>query len=402
MNNELLIIDGSSLLSTCFYATAREFLMAKTPEDREKAATRLMQTSNGVYTNGVFTFMKTMLTMIEKQKPSHIAVVWDVSRATFRQDIMSEYKGNRKKTPKPLQEQFKTTQELLQGLFPQFMSNMDDEVLYEADDYAGSLAKKFESEIPVVLYTKDVDYLQLVSENTRVWLGTNKADEYYAELGMNINDFNIPSGSFEYTLSTIEEIENLKPYQIIEYKALSGDSADNIPGVKGIGDKASIPLLNEYGNIEAIYDTIENLDKKEEKELKKFFKESLGISRSPIATLLKEGSIGLESGETLSYNVTKAPETDEEKEIQKFLESKLGSLRFPIEITTEGGLEKLRENEVYAVDYCAKESAFMSKELATIKTDLEINESLEDLKINYDRDELKKRLLELEIKSLIK
>ncbi len=402
MNNELLIIDGSSLLSTCFYATAREFLMAKTPEDREKAATRLMQTSNGVYTNGVFTFMKTMLTMIEKQKPSHIAVVWDVSRATFRQDIMSEYKGNRKKTPKPLQEQFKTTQELLQDLFPQFMSNMDDEVLYEADDYAGSLAKKFESEIPVVLYTKDVDYLQLVSENTRVWLGTNKADEYYAELGMNINDFNIPSGSFEYTLSTIEEIENLKPYQIIEYKALSGDSADNIPGVKGIGDKASIPLLNEYGNIEAIYDTIENLDKKEEKELKKFFKESLGISRSPIATLLKEGSIGLESGETLSYNVTKAPETDEEKEIQKFLESKLGSLRFPIEITTEGGLEKLRENEVYAVDYCAKESAFMSKELATIKTDLEINESLEDLKINYDRDELKKRLLELEIKSLIK
>ena len=402
MNNELLIIDGSSLLSTCFYATAREFLMAKTPEDREKAATRLMQTSTGVYTNGVFTFMKTMLTMIEKQKPSHIAVVWDVSRATFRQDIMSEYKGNRKKTPKPLQEQFKTTQELLQGLFPQFMSNMDDEVLYEADDYAGSLAKKFESEIPVVLYIKDVDYLQLVSENTRVWLGTNKADEYYAELGMNINDFNIPSGSFEYTLSTIEEIENLKPYQIIEYKALSGDSADNIPGVKGIGDKASIPLLNEYGNIEAIYDTIENLDKKEEKELKKFFKESLGISRSPIATLLKEGSIGLESGETLSYNVTKAPETDEEKEIQKFLESKLGSLRFPIEITTEGGLEKLRENEVYAVDYCAKESAFMSKELATIKTDLEINESLEDLKINYDRDELKKRLLELEIKSLIK
>lgn len=402
MNNQLLIIDGSSLLSTCFYATAREFLMAKTPEDREKAATRLMQTSTGVYTNGVYTFMKTMLTMIEKQKPSHLAVVWDVSRATFRQDIMSEYKGNRKKTPKPLQEQFKTTQELLQGLIPQFMSDREADVLYEADDYAGSLAKRFEGEIPVVLFTKDVDYLQLVSENTRVWLGTNKADEYYAQLGMNISDFNIPSGTFEYTLSTIEEIENLKPYQIIEYKALSGDSADNIPGVKGIGDKASIPLLNEYGNIEAIYETIENLDKKEEKELKKFFKEALGISRSPIATLLKEGSIGLSNGETISYNVTKTPETDEEKEIQELLESKLGKLRFPIEITTEGGLEMLKENDVYAVDYCAKESAFISKELATIKTDLEINESLEDLKINYDRDELKKRLLELEIKSLIK
>lgn len=402
MKKELLIIDGSSLLSTCFYATAREFLMAKTPEDKEKAATRLLQTSTGVYTNGVYTFMKTLLNMIENQKPSHLAVVWDVSRATFRKDISSDYKGNRKATPTPLKEQFSTTQKLLEGIVPQFMSNMDDEILYEADDFAGSLAKKFESSIPVVLYTKDVDYLQLVSDNTRVWLGTSKADELYSELGMNIKEFNIPSGTFEYTLSTIKDVEKLEPYQIIEYKALSGDSADNIPGVKGIGDKASIPLLNEYGNIETIYEVIENLDKKEEKELKKFFKESLGISRSPIATLLKEGTIGLSNGETLTYNCTKAPVTSEEKSIQEFLESKLGNLRFPIEITTEGGIEKLKENEVYAVDLCAKESAFVSKELATIKTDIPLECDLDSIKLDIDREELKKRLLELEIKSLIK
>lgn len=402
MNKELLIIDGSSLLSTCFYATAREFLMAKTPEDKEKAATRLLQTSTGVYTNGVYTFMKTLLNMIEKQNPSHMAVVWDVSRATFRQDISSDYKGNRKSTPKPLKEQFITTQNLLKDILPQFMSSIDDEVKYEADDFAGSLAKKFESSIPVILYTKDVDYLQLVSENTRVWLGTSKSDELYKDLGIDIHEFNIPSGTFEYTLSTIKEVEKLEPYQIIEYKALSGDSADNIPGVKGIGDKASIPLLNEYGSIDNIYDTIENLDKKEEKELKKFFKEELGISRSPIATLLKEGCIGLDNGETINYNTINRPLNEEDKEIQKFLESKLGKLKFPIEITSEDGLEKLKEHEVYAVDYCAKESAYISRELATIKTDLPLDASLEDLKVNIDRDELKKRLLELEIKSLIK
>lgn len=402
MNKELLIIDGSSLLSTCFYATAREFLMAKTPEDKEKAAERLLQTSTGVYTNGVYTFMKTLLNMIDRQKPSHLAVVWDVSRATFRKDISADYKGNRKATPKPLKEQFITTQNLLEGLVPQFMSKVDDEILYEADDFAGSLAKKFESLIPVVLYTKDVDYLQLVSNNTRVWLGTNKADELYEELGMNSKDFNIPAGTFEYTLSTIKDIEKLMPYQIIEYKALSGDSADNIPGVKGIGDKASIPLLNEYGNIETIYEVIEDLDKKEEKELKKFFKESLGISRSPIATLLKEGTIGLDNGETLSYRCIKEPISEEEKEIQEFIESKVGKLRFPIEITTEGGMEKLKEHEVYAVDLSAKESAFISKELATIKTDLPLESTLDELSLNINRDELKKRLLELEIKSLIK
>ncbi len=402
MNKELLIIDGSSLLSTCFYATAREFLMAKTPEDKEKAAKRLLQTSTGVYTNGVYTFMKTLLNMIEKQKPSHLAVVWDVSRATFRKDISSDYKGNRKATPKPLSEQFITTQNLLKGIIPQYMSSVDDEVLYEADDFAGTLAKRFEKSIPVVLYTKDVDYLQLVSDNTRVWLGTSKADDLYQEIGMDIKEFNIPSGTFEYTLTTIKDVENLLPYQIIEYKALSGDSADNIPGVKGIGDKASIPLLNEYGDIETIYEVIEDLDKKEEKELKKFFKESLGISRSPIATLLKEGTIGLDNGETLSYKCIKEAVTDEEKETQELIESKFGKTRFPIAITTKDGLNKLREHDVYAVDYSAKESAFISKELATIKTDIALECSLEDLKLNLNREELKKRLLELEIKSLIK
>ena len=80
-----------------------------------------------------------------------------------------------------------------------------------------------------------------------------------------------------------EDIKGLKPYQIVEYKALCGDTSDNIPGVKGVGEKAVIPLLQEYGNIESIYDTIENLSSKEEKELKKFFKESLGIGRSPIS-----------------------------------------------------------------------------------------------------------------------
>lgn len=402
MNKELLIIDGSSLLSTCFYATAREFLMAKTPEDKEKAEKRLLQTSTGVYTNGVFTFMKTLLNIIDKQKPSHLAVVWDVSRATFRKEISSDYKGNRKATPKPLTEQFITTQNLLKDLVPQFMSDLNDEIFYEADDFAGTLAKKFESEIPVVLYTKDVDYLQLVSDNTRVWLGTNKADELYEKLKMDRKEFNIPSGTFEYTLSTLKDVNNLMPYQIIEYKALSGDSADNIPGVKGIGDKASIPLLNEYGDIETIYEVIEDLDKKEEKELKKFFKESLGISRSPIATLLKEGTIGLDNSETLSYKCIKEAITDEEKETQKLVEEKFGKLKFPIAITSEDGLSKLREHDIYAIDISAKESAFMSKELATIKTDIEIDNTLEDLVLNIDKDELKKRLLELEIKTLIK
>ena len=404
MTEKLLIIDGSSLLSTSFYATATAYLMAKTDEDKEKALTRLMKTSDGRYTNGVFPFMRTLLSLIKKNQPTHLAVVWDVSRQTFRQEIAGgTYKGTRKATPHPLKEQFISTQNLLQGIVPQFLSGKDDEEVYEADDFAGSLAKRFQNEIPVFLHTKDEDYLQLVDTNTRVWLGSSKADKMFEDLGLNRQEFNVPDGFFEFTLSTLKDIKGLEPYQIVEYKALCGDTSDNIPGVKGVGEKAVIPLLQEYGTIEAIYETIENLNAKEEKELKKFFKESLGIGRSPISYMLAEGVIALSSGEKINYNVIFDEVTEEDKALQPLFEEKLGKLRFPIRLSNAEDIEKLRNEEVFGVQLCAKESAFMSKELATIKTDIEsiAKVNLDDIKLNIDYTELKNRLLDLEIKSLI-
>lgn len=404
MDKKLLIIDGSSLLSTSFYATATAYLMAKTDEDKEKALERLMKTSDGRYTNGVFPFMRTILSLIKKNNPTHMAVVWDVSRQTFRQEIAGgTYKGTRKATPHPLKEQFITTQNLLQGIIPQFLSGRDDEIIYEADDFAGSLAKRFQKEIPVFLHTKDEDYLQLLDVNTRVWLGSSKADKMFEDLGLDRKDFNVPDGFFEFTLSTLEDIKGLKPYQIVEYKALCGDTSDNIPGVKGVGEKAVIPLLQEYGNIEAIYNTIENLSAKEEKELKKFFKESLGIGRSPISYLLADGVIALGNGEKINYNVIFDEVTEEDKNLQDLFEEKLGKLRFPIRLSNSDDLEKLRNEEVFGIQLSAKESAFISKELATIKTDIEsiANTTIDDVKLNINYDELKSRLLDLEIKSLI-
>lgn len=404
MTEKLLIIDGSSLLSTSFYATATAYLMAKTDEDKEKALTRLMKTSDGRYTNGVFPFMRTLLSLIKKNQPTHLAVVWDVSRQTFRQEIAGgTYKGTRKATPHPLKEQFISTQNLLQGIVPQFLSGKDDEEVYEADDFAGSLAKRFQNEIPVFLHTKDEDYLQLVDTNTRVWLGSSKADKMFEDLGLNRQEFNVPDGFFEFTLSTLKDIKGLEPYQIVEYKALCGDTSDNIPGVKGVGEKAVIPLLQEYGTIEAIYETIENLNAKEEKELKKFFKESLGIGRSPISYMLAEGVIALSSGEKINYNVIFDEVTEEDKALQPLFEEKLGKLRFPIRLSNAEDIEKLKNEEVYGVQLCAKESAFMSKELATIKTDIEsiANVNLDDIKLNINYDELKARLLDFEIKTLI-
>lgn len=404
MTEKLLIIDGSSLLSTSFYATATAYLMAKTDEDKEKALERLMKTSDGRYTNGVFPFMRTLLSLIKKNQPTHLAVVWDVSRQTFRQEIAGgTYKGTRKATPHPLKEQFISTQNLLQGIIPQFLSGRDDEEVYEADDFAGSLAKRFQTEIPVFLHTKDEDYLQLVDSNTRVWLGSSKADKMFEDLNLNRQEFNVPDGFFEFTLSTLTDIKGLEPYQIVEYKALCGDTSDNIPGVKGVGEKAVIPLLQEYGTIEAIYETIENLSAKEEKELKKFFKESLGIGRSPISYMLADGVIALGNGDKINYNAIFDEVTEEDTTLQPLFEEKLGKLKFPIRLSNAEDIEKLKNEEVFGIQLCAKESAFMSKELATIKTDIEsiAQVNLDDIKLNIDYTELKNRLLDLEIKTLI-
>ena len=404
MTEKLLIIDGSSLLSTSFYATATAYLMAKTDEDKEKALERLMKTSDGRYTNGVFPFMRTLLSLIKKNEPTHLAVVWDVSRQTFRQEIAGgTYKGTRKATPHPLKEQFISTQNLLQGIIPQFLSGRDDEEVYEADDFAGSLAKRFQTEIPVFLHTKDEDYLQLVDSNTRVWLCSSKADKMFEDLNLNRQEFNVPDGFFEFTLSTLKDIKGLKPYQIVEYKALCGDTSDNIPGVKGVGEKAVIPLLQEYGTIEAIYETIENLSAREEKELKKFFKESLGIGRSPISYMLADGVIALGNGDKINYNAIFDEVTEEDTILQPLFEEKLGKLKFPIRLSNAEDIEKLKNEEVFGIQLCAKESAFMSKELATIKTDIEsiAQVNLDDIKLNIDYTELKNRLLDLEIKTLI-
>ena len=399
---KLLIIDGSSLLSTSFYGTAKELMFAKTDEQKEVAYKKLMQTKDGVYTNGVYGFMKTFNKMIENQKPSHIAVVFDLSRATtFRKKMYDDYKGTRSKTPTPLSSQFKLMQEVLEYIGVPVFKSLE----FEADDFAGSLARRFEDEIPVYCHTKDNDYLQILSNNTKIWLVSSKCDEMFEEMGINKKDFNLPDGVFEYTLTSFEHLQGLNtPQEFIDAKAIIGDKSDNIPGVFGVGDKAVIPLIREYSTIENLYAEIEGLTPKEEKELKKFFKESLGISRSPIAYLLKDGEITLETGEKISYNCIFGELTEEQKLRQDVYREKLGNLRFPIDVVKDEDFELLKSGNIKSINLSAKESAFLSKELATIKTDIEEVESLnlDDLRVNIDKTKYNEKMLELEMKSLVK
>jgi DNA polymerase-1 len=342
---KLLIVDGSSMLVTCYYATLpKEVMFAKTEEEKIESYKKILQTSDGVYTNAVFGMLRIIKKILEYQKPEYICFCFDMSRNTFRRDMYKEYKAQRSKTPSPLSSQFVLMEKILESLGFKVLYDKQ----YEADDLAGSVAKKFETEVKTFLMTKDHDYLQLANDYTRIWMvqtSDEKAEALYSQFyypsGHTRRTLNLPPRVFEYTKTHVKTLEGVWPDQIPDLKGIMGDASDNIPGVKGVSSAAA-PLLSEYGTVENLYDTIESCNEKELKELVKFWKESLGIKRSPLNALTKESETEL----------------------------------------------------------VGKEAALLSKSLATIKTDIPITFGLEDMSATYDESILKDILKQLEIKTL--
>lgn len=283
----LLLIDGSSLLTTQFFGNLpREILFAKMLEEKEKYFHKIMMTSTGVYTNAIFGFMRTLLKILKEQKPAYLAVAWDLSRDTFRRELYAEYKGNRGETLVPLKQQFALCQDILKRIgICQFMDEK-----YEADDFCGTLAKKFEKTVPVKILTKDNDYLQLVTEHTNLWMmhtTAEKTEELFKKYRIDKKSVSVPERAFNYTPELVEKEFGILPIHVNSLKGLMGDSSDNIKGVAGIGETTAVKLIQEYGTIDALYQAIHNLDKTQEKQIKTYWKEKLGIKRSPLNYLLK-------------------------------------------------------------------------------------------------------------------
>lgn len=294
MSDKFVIVDGSSMLSTCYYAVLpREIMFAKTDEEKQKHYEKILHAKDGTYTNAIFGMMKMVASLVKKQKPGYIAFVFDKTRDTFRRELYAEYKGTRGATPEPLKQQFVLMETILEEAgFKVLYSDT-----YEADDYAGSLVMKFRDEVPVVVMTKDHDYLQLVNDehNVRAWMvqaKQEKADElyekYYGPYGLTKKEINLPEKTFEFTAEHVYGEEGVWPDQITDLKGIQGDTSDNIPGVRGVSSAAP-PLIGEYGSVEGIYEAIHDADgdKKQLKELQDFWKEKLNITRSPYKALTK-------------------------------------------------------------------------------------------------------------------
>ena len=224
---KLLAIDGNSIINRAFYGI------------------RLLSTKNGLWTNGIYGFMSILGRLMENEKPDGVAIAFDLSAPTFRHKKYSEYKAGRKGMPDELRQQVP----LLKKLLKLYGYTCIEKEGYEADDILGTLAAICEKEgNTCVIATGDRDSFQLVSDSTKVLLSSTKAG--HPEIN-------------EYTPEAIFEKYGVKPRQMIEIKALQGDSSDNIPGVAGVGEKTAGDLIKNFGNIDYIYENIDALDIKE-------------------------------------------------------------------------------------------------------------------------------------------
>lgn len=229
MENKLAIIDGSSLLYRAFYALPPT-----------------MTSPDGMPTNAVYGFLRMLLSLYRELDPAYVAVTFDKDRQTFRTEMYDGYKATRKPAPAELVPQFDLILEVMHvmGVAVYSLSG------YEGDDVLGTLSARYEKELPVAIVTGDRDALQLASDRTTVYL-TQKGISSMSEL----------------TPKAVEEKYGITPSQVIDMKALMGDTADNIPGVPGIGEKTALKLLTQYKTLDNLYAHVDEIKGAQGKKL---------------------------------------------------------------------------------------------------------------------------------------
>ena len=218
---KLLIIDGNSIINRAFYGI------------------KLLTAKNGMYTNGIYGFLNIMLKHIEDMEPEYVAVAFDLKAPTFRHKMYDKYKAQRKGMPPELAMQMPVLKEILSAMNVTILEKEG----YEADDIIGTVSRICRNEeVECFILTGDKDDLQLATDTTKILLtvtrgGTTETEEIDAD------DF--------------EDKYGVTPTQFIDVKGLMGDSSDNIPGVKGIGEKSAFEYIRKFKSIENLY---ENLD----------------------------------------------------------------------------------------------------------------------------------------------
>jgi DNA polymerase-1 len=328
---KLVLIDGHALVYRAYFALPTT-----------------MATARGELTNAVFGFASMLLNVLRDEKPDYIAVTWDTGR-TFRHEEYPEYKANRAAMPDDLSIQFQRIHELLEALqIPAYAAEG-----FEADDVLAALARQAEGQgVDTLIVTGDTDTFQLIGPRVRVMAPRRSFGD-----------------TITYDQKGIRERYGLEPRQLIDYKALTGDTSDNVPGVRGVGDKTATKLLQQYGSLEAIYEHLDEVSSSR-------FRTALEEGRS-VAFLSKHlVTITADVPVRLDLEASRLKELDRERVVELFRELEfralLGRLPGP-EVPTAGSQLSLFGEEAQTVgverapvDYCVVDSIQALEEMIAV------------------------------------
>lgn len=238
-----MLVDGMALLFRAYFATA--------------VHGQFMVNSKGVPTNAVYGFVKHFLAAVSNFNPSHVAVCWDMGSKTFRTEMYDGYKANRPEAPIELIPQFDLVKDVVEAFDVPNIGLQG----YEADDCIGTIASRVKEEAFVSILTGDQDILQLLDERISVVLLQKGYGNYLV-----------------HTKDSFYEEKGIHPRQMIDLKAFMGDTSDNYPGVKGIGEKTALKLLQQFEHIEGVLENLDQLTKAQRTKIEQDL-EMLHLSR---------------------------------------------------------------------------------------------------------------------------
>lgn len=257
MNEKIVLIDGHSILNRAFYGL---------PD---------LTNSEGLHTNAVYGFLNIMTKILEEEKPQYLTVAFDLHAPTFRHEMYEAYKGTRKPMPEELRQQVPLIKEVLQAMGVTIIFQEG----YEADDLLGTIARRSEAKgMDVTIVSGDRDLLQLATDKTLIRIPKTRGGKTVIE---------------DYHTEQVIETYKVTPPQIIELKALMGDTADNIPGIPGVGEKTAAKIIGEYGSIENAHEHLEEIKPNKAKEsLREHY--DLAVLSKELATINTDSPIAFE------------------------------------------------------------------------------------------------------------
>ncbi len=288
MTEKLFLIDAMAMIYRAYFAMISNPLI----------------NARGKNTSAAFGFVTSLTKILNEEKPDHIAICFDTEKPTFRHKLFPVYKAQRQEIPTDMPWQIQKVKEIVQALnIP--MIELDG---YEADDIIGTIANKAAKEdVITYMVTPDKDYMQLVTEKTFLYKPTKNM------FGTRILEADIIG------IEGVKEKFGVEPAKVIEVLGLMGDASDNIPGVKGVGEKTAIALIQEYGSIENLYANIEKITKPK-------LKENLIIYKAEALLSKRLATIDIETPIDVDFHNLNRKSINEEQTLKLFTELEFKSL----------------------------------------------------------------------------